>query len=135
MERGILRLYYSEEVSTLDAEVAAGNYSGTSWSVFDTGQLEQFAKAISEYPLPGSDRCCLKQSLGETGVHITARPLNSRGHLGVQGRLWSDRQGLPMKVEIELLVTYAALERFSRDLLSLTKGETDVAVLEEEAVL
>lgn len=138
MERGTLKLYFTEEAEgcgTVDADVAAGNYAGTSCALLNTAQIEAFAKAISEYPLPAPGRCCLEGSLGDSGLSISVCPVNSRGYLGVTVSLWATRQGLPMKVDLELLTTYEPLAKFGRDLLSLVKNEFETAVLEEEAMI
>jgi hypothetical protein len=138
MERGTLKLYFKEEIEgcgTVDADVAAGGYAGSSCALLNTAEIEAFAKAICEYPPASSGRCYLEGSRFDAGLSISVCPINSRGYLAVTVCLWANRQGLPMKIEVELVTAYEALAKFGRDLLSLIKNEIEMAVLEEEAVL
>jgi hypothetical protein len=138
MERGTLKLSFTEEIEgsgSVDVDVAAGGYAGSSCALLETAEIEAFAKAICEYPPASSGQCFLKGSRFDAGLSISVCPINSRGHLAVTVCLWGNRQGLPTRIELELVTAYEALAKFGRDILSLMKNEIEMAILEEEAVL
>lgn len=137
----------SEGIGTLFAEAATDGFSGKASGLFNTVDLEKFAEAISEYPLPPRGRCSLRTGFGSPGstvmdeehLGIEVYPIDSRGHLGVQVRMatpvWAetrvDSQNL---TKLELRTSYEPLGKFSRDLVALIKGAAQEAVLEQEAV-
>jgi len=149
MGRGFLRLGFALEVEgvcTLFAEAACDGFAGKSSGLFNTADIEEFAKAISEYPLPPRDRCSVATGFGTSSkaleqehLGIEVYPIDSRGHIGVQVRMatpvWDDERSESQKVaRVELRTTYQPLGNFSRDLLALIKGSAEQALLEEEAV-
>ena len=148
MRHGFLRLGFaleSEGVCTLFAEAATDGFAGKASGLFNTTDLEEFAQAISEYPLPARNRCSLVTGFGTAGskvmdeehLGIEVYPIDSRGHIGVQVRmatpLWANsRVDSQSQAKFELRTTYEPLRSFSANLLALLRGAIEEALLEEE---
>jgi len=114
---------------------------------FDIFRIEEFANAISEYPLPERLRCSLASGFGpgapepldQEQLSIEVYPIDSRGHIGVQVRmatlLWDDiRHDSQRTTTLELLTTYEPMAKFSRHLLAVLKGTAEEAIREAEMI-
>lgn len=148
--RGFLKLGFADDgygTGELYAEAETRGFSGRSAAYFDIEEIKEFAKSISEYPLPERRRCSLASGFGSKSpgelnqehLSIEVYPIDSRGHIGVQVRMatpiWPEERLDSQRVaKLELLTTYEPIGRFGRDLLALMEGKADQAVLEEEAV-
>jgi hypothetical protein len=150
MRQGFLKLAFADyEYGTgeLFAYAETGGFAGRASAYFDIFRIEEFANALSEYPLPLRQRCSLASGFGprapeplhEEHLSIEVYPIDSTGHIGVQVRmatpLWNDtRPDSQRTAKLELLTTYEPLGRFSRDLLAVIKGTAEEAVLDEEMI-
>lgn len=129
--------------------VSAGGFSGEGGAYFVVGKLEDFAEALSVFPLSNERRPSiaggfwskeLRGTLDQEHLAIQAYPVGLRGQIGVQVRmateLWGDeRPESQNAVRVELLTTYERLARFARELKSLVRGTVEEAVLEGEKML
>jgi hypothetical protein len=146
MRNGYLKLSFRDDgdgTGKLVVEAAAGGYSGASGAYFDIGHVQEFARAIAEFPLPDVSRCALvsgfgsKQKPGELEqehVGIEVYPVDHRGHIGIQVRMatamWSDtRRRSQKKAKVEIITTYQPIARFSKDLLAMLNGSSSEATL------
>jgi hypothetical protein len=150
MRHGFLKVGFANDgygTGELFAQAETGGFSGKAAAYFDIPQIEKFANAISEYPLPERSRCSLASGFGPVGTEplhqehlsIEIYPIDSRGHIGVQVRMatpiWTEMRPDSQKTaKVELLTSYEPLAKFSRDLLGLISGTVAEAVLEEEAI-
>jgi len=150
MKRGYLKLGFADDgdgTGELFAEAATQRYSGAASAYFNMDDIEEFAKSISQYPLPQRSRCTLVSGFGSLSpgalhqehLGIEVYPVDSRGHIGVQVRMatpvWTEQRSDSQRTaRLELLTTYEPLRRFASDLLAVVKGTAEEAVLEEEVV-
>jgi hypothetical protein len=150
MKHGFLRLGFADDgdgTGELFADAESEGFVGSGSAYFGAGEIEKFASAISEYPLPQRDRCLLTGGFGartpgpiqNEHLGIEVYPIDSRGHIGVPVRLatpaWGDTRPESQKtLKLELRTTYEPLARFSRDLIALIKGTAEKAILEEDAI-
>ena len=150
MGRGFLRVCFaleSEGVCTLFAEAAADGFAGRASGLFNTANVKQFARAISEYPLPPRDKCSLSTGFGSLSADaieqehlgIEVYPTDTRGHIGIQVRMatlvWPEtRVDAQKSTKLELRTTYEPIRRFAHDLLALIEDTIDEALIEEEPV-
>jgi len=95
MRQGFLKLAFADDgcgTGELFAEAETGGFAGTTSAYFDVFRIEEFANAISEYPLPERLRCSLASGFGpgapepldQEHLSIEVYPIDSRGHIGVQ---------------------------------------------------
>ena len=145
MRHGFLTLCFSDDrdgTGTLDVEAEVDGYSGRSHAYFNKDEIERFAVALSQYPLPG-DRCCSLTSgfgesqskLAEEHVGIDVYPVNRRGYIGIQVRMatavWGETRPQSQRIaQLEIVTTYEPLAQFSKDLLALLNGTASEATLE-----
>src|SRR5437764_6442451 len=122
MKQGVLKLAFAGDgcgTGKLFAEAETGGFAGRTSAYFDICRIEEFANAISEYPLPERLRCSLASGFGpgapepldQEHLSIEVYPIDSRGHIGVQVRmatpLWDDmRRDSQRTATLELLTTY-----------------------------
>jgi hypothetical protein len=149
MRLGFLKLRFSNDgdgTGKLSAEAEAEGFAGKSSAYFDINQIEDFAVAISEFPLPDRHRCSIAsgfvsraapETLEQEHLGIQVYPVDRRGHIGVQVRMstpiWNETRPDSQKVaKIELLTTYEPLGKFSTDLRAMIKGTAPEAMLEGE---
>lgn len=130
----------------LTAEVQSDGFRGRGAAWFGKVQLHEFATNLRSYPLPAELRLSLvggfwsqavPTNLEQTHLAIEAYPVGHRGQIGLRvkanGQLWErDRPESQNQATVEILSTYARLERFARDIDRLVSGETPEAVLEVE---
>jgi len=107
-------------------------------------EIQEFAKAISEFPLPDARRCSIASgfwskevpgALEQEHLGIDVYPVDHRGHIGVQVRMatemWGDKRPKSQKTAtLEIITTYEPLARFSKDLLAIVSGATSEATIE-----
>src|SRR5262249_38089838 len=124
----------------------ADGFSGHSGAYFNIEMLEEFAEALSVFPLPPEDQrrsitggFGIKEDQQEhLGISVyLANP--QRGYVGIQVRMatevWPDTRPESRKqAVVEILATYEPLSKFSRDLLSVLRGSLKEAVIEGESV-
>jgi hypothetical protein len=123
-------------------KLRSNGYSGRSHAYFNKDEIERFAVALAQYPLPQGQRCSLTGGFGESRgrpanehVGIDAYPVNRRGYIGIQIRMatavWSKTRPESQSIaQLEIVTTYEPLARFSMDLLALLDGTVSEATLE-----
>jgi hypothetical protein len=137
----------SDGTGKLMARVRFRGFAGEGGAYFDVDELKRFAASIEAFPLPVNPRPTVaggvwkKDATGELEQELFALavyPIGLRGQIGVQVRLatelWDgDRnESQSAAVRLELLTTYEALRRFSRELRSLVQGRGEEATLDVE---
>jgi hypothetical protein len=149
MERAFLRLTFADDhdgTGKLTAEAAVEGFAGKGSAYFGISQLEKFAIAISDFPLPDTQSTRIasgfwskaeRGKLEQEHLGIDVYPVNSRGYIGIQVRMATEhRQGMRADsqkfAKIEIITTYEPLATFGRDMLALLKGRVDEAKLEGE---
>ena len=128
----------------LIARAESRGFAGAAGAYFNITQVEEFAVAISAFPLPQQDQrrsieggFGKKERPGELEEHLglTVYPIDvKRGYVGIQIRmateLWEgSRPQSQHQAKIEIVTTYEPLARFSADILKLVRGDTEEAVL------
>jgi hypothetical protein len=121
---------------------SANGFSGTGAAWFDTGELKDFALALTGYPLSENDPPTLsggffhrdREGLEQEHVFLKVYPANSRGYLCVHVRLATEvwppaRIESQHRVQFEIRTVYHALLEFSRMLNAVIQGKADEAVL------
>lgn len=147
MTHGFLKLGFADETGEPFAEAATQGFAAKAAAYFNIDDIKEFAKSISEYPLPDRRRCSLASGFGsrtpgvlhQEHLSIEVYPIDSRGHIGLQVRMatpvWPEqRVDSQRAAKLELLTTYEPLGKFDRDLLALMEGKTQEAALEEEMI-
>jgi len=151
MCHGFLTLTFRDDgdgTGKLSAEAEAGGYSGKSGAYFDVARIQEFAGAISEFPLPELSRCSLASgfwskevpgALEQEHLGIEIYPVDHRGHIGVQVRMateiWNDTRPKSHKAaKLEIITTYEPLAKFSKDLLAMLSGTASEATLAGEVL-
>lgn len=149
MSHGFLRLTFRNDgdgTGKLSVEAESGGFSGKSGAYFDISRVQEFARAIGEFPLPDSERCAMVSGFGsketpgkleQEHVGIELYPIDGHGHIGVQVRLstevWPNtRPKSQNAAKFEVITTYQSIAEFSRDLLALMSGTSTEAVLRGE---
>jgi len=138
-----------DRTGKLLARAEADGFSGESGAYFGVEELESFAKALQEFPLPAHDRrrsiasgFGSKQTpneLEQEHLGISVYPVDmKRGYVGVQVRMatavWPDmRPESKKQATVELLTTYEPLAKFSKDLVAVLRGSLNEASLEGES--
>jgi hypothetical protein len=110
MGHGFLRLGFSDDgdgTGTIDVEAEVEGFSGRSRAYFNKDDVERFAVALSQYPIPEDQSCSLTGGFGESRDHsadehvgLDAYPVSRRGYIGIQVRMatpWWAAHGLNRK--------------------------------------
>ncbi len=147
MPHNYLRFRFQDDgdgTGKLVAQAESSGFAGTSGAYFNVDKIEEFAAAISAFPLPERD---MRRSIaggfgkknhpGEMDEHlgIAVYPIDlRRGHIGVQVRmateLWdSTRPESQHTAKVEIKTTYEPLAQFSKELIRLVRGDLEEAVL------
>ena len=130
-------------ICKLHAEVSAGSFSGAGSAWFDSSEIEIFAEAIGNYPLPAENPPTLRggfwdrensQEITQEHLYISIFPSNSRGQIGVHTRLaqesWPDSDPRAQNAVSAMFTTsYMELSAFSEQLLFLCKGKVKNAII------
>jgi hypothetical protein len=147
MRHGFLTLGFSDDgygTGELDVEAEVDGYSGRSHACFNKDEIERFAVALSQCPLPKDQPCSLTGGFGESPgqpaqehVGIDAYPVNRRGYIGIQVSMatpvWSETRPESQRIaQLEIVTTYEPLGKFSRDILAMLSGKVDAATVEGE---
>jgi hypothetical protein len=149
MERAFLRLTFTDDhdgTGELTAEAAVEGFAGKGSAYFGISRLEEFALAISKFPLPDRQSTRIaggfwsqaeRGQLEQEHLGLDVYPVDSRGYIGVQVRMATEhyrgmRADSQKFAKIEIITTYEPLAMFSRDMLSLLKGRVGEAKLEGE---
>jgi len=134
----------SDGTGKLTAEVAASGFAGRGEAWFDLERLARFSQELRAFPLSKTDPPHIqggfwsrenRGALEQVHLSIKAYQIGSRGEVGIRVEvadppLWpNDRPDSQNTARIELMTTYAALERFARDLDTLLKTNRGEAVL------
>lgn len=141
MSHSELKLRFEDDgdgdgTGTLVALAKSGWFSGEGGAYFDINQVQEFAKAITRFPLAG--RPALSSGLGETEhLGIEVYPIDCRGHIGVQVRmsteLWDGmRNEAQCMARVQVLTTYGPLAEFGQQLTALLAGDLDEVILSGE---
>lgn len=123
-------------------------FSGHGGAWFDVSELEEFAEAISAFPIPNARRPSIaggfykKDTSGELEqehLALTVYAVGARGQVGILVRLstemWDgDRPESQSAVRIEFLTTYQPLADFSKALRSLVRGRGEAAILHSHVI-
>ena len=130
----------------LFATVKAGHFSGHSAAWFSQDELTSFGRVIAEaFPLTGTIEIsggfwseAAPRKLAEEHVAISFYPIGNVGRVGCHIRLASlqldgDRPQSKRGVQVELVVTYAELQRFGPALIQLVNGHAKEIVLHADA--
>lgn len=148
-----LRLRFEDDgdgTGRLVARAEADGFAGEGGAYFNIGEIEDFAKALSAFPLPNDDkrrsiaggfwsqeqRGKLEQEhLGISVYLADAR----RGYIGVQVRvateIWKgSRPESRKQAIIEVVTTYEPLRKFSEDLVAVLRGSVKEATLEGQSI-
>ena len=121
---------------------SANGFAGSGAAWFDTTTLQEFAKALTRYPLSDTDLPTLSggfwstegKGLEQEHIFLQVYQADARGHLHFRVRLatevWPpDRIESQHRVQLELRTTYQALLDFSRILHAVIMGQAGEAVL------
>ena len=128
----------------LFARAEADGYSGESDAYFNIDEIESFARALREFPLPpGDQRCSISGGFGrpdeQEHLAISVYSVDTkRGYLGIQVRMatpvWPHtRPESKKQVILELLTTYEPLAGFGRNLESLLRGSAKEALIKGDS--
>jgi hypothetical protein len=132
----------------LFAEFETKGFSGRGSAWFDLQTLASKAEKFGQYPLPSEPHVCIEggywtedhfSKLAEEHLHLSAYPINSRGGIRLKIRVASSLGGNARPQSqcyagAEISTEYEQLARFSRELASLARGETNEVVLNELAL-
>ena len=148
MKCGFLKLTFADDgdgTGKLSAEASVDGYSGKGSAYFSVDNIQHFAKAIGEYPLPERARCQITsgfrskdgRGLEQEHLGIDVYPIDRCGHIGIQIRtateLWKGMRPESQKTSrLEIFTTYEPLTRFRKDLLAVLNGTSREAILEDE---
>ena len=128
------------------AQAASDGFSGEGGAWFSTRGLQEFADAISTFPIADENRPSIAGGFWKNGgleqvlLSLKVYPIDRRGHVGVHVTIaterWRDeRPESQQKVELEIVTGYEPLAKFSRDLKALVEGRINEAILENEPSL
>jgi len=153
MSRSYLRLRFDDDgdgTGKLLARAEAGGFGGEGGAYFSISEIENFAKAISSFPLPSDDkRLSISSRFGspkrvgeleQEHLGITVYLADAqRGYVGIQVRMATEiwpksRPESKKAAQIEVVTTYEPLSRFSKDLIALVQGKIKEALLEGEVL-
>jgi hypothetical protein len=142
----VVRYDYRDDDGTgiVAVEARFRSFAGASAAWFTDDDMLQFADQLLTYPL-GNRRIQVSGGYGsEDGgidehVGLTVRAIGHRGLVGVQAHVATPddhvHHGASVsEVRVEVLTSYEALGRFSRELARLIKGEQNEAELDAEVV-
>ena len=123
----------SDGTGKLTAEVASSGFAGRGEAYFDLQKLAHFSQELRAFPLSESNPPHIEGgfwSKEERGVleqvHLSIRAYQ----IGSKGA--DDRSESQNIAQIELMTSYAALERFAKDLKMLLESNADEAMLRGE---
>jgi hypothetical protein len=137
----------SDGTGKLTATIAAGGFAAWGEAYFDLQRVARFAQQLRAFPLSESDPPHIEGgfwSKEERGVleqvHLSIRAyqIGSKGQVGVRVTcadppLWpNDRKESQNSAAIELMSSYAALERFAKEVDLLLESKLEEAVLRGE---
>ena len=149
MSGGFLRIRFVDDYDgsgELIAHAGSNRFSGIGRAYFNTDTIAAFATAIAAFPLSNDARPMITggfsttdrpDELDQEHLGITAYPIGSRGYIGVRVRMATplhagERPESRESATIEVVTTYEPLARFSRDLISMLRGNAEEAVLFED---
>jgi hypothetical protein len=137
----------SDGTGKLTAEAASSGFAGRGEAWFDLQQLARFSRELRAFPLSQSNPPNIeggfwskekRGTLEQVHLSIRAYQIGSKGQVGIRVQLadpplWPDDRSESQNIaQIELLTSYAALERFAKDLEMLVDSKLDEAVLNGE---
>lgn len=126
-----LTLWFDDDLDgtgELYVEAAANEFSGKGSAYFSKSQIENFANALTAYPLEKEN---LPEIIGGRGgqIHLfmKAYPINGRGDLAIQVKLatelWDgDRTDSQHTVQLEIPTHYQPLADFAKEIKDLLNG-------------
>ena len=130
----------------LTAVFSANGFAGKGSAWFSVSDLARLAKELNKFPLPKSQPVKLEGgyfrsdapgTLKQEHLHISVYPIGSLGAVGVHVRAATeydshDRPETRHFVGVEIKTSYSELERFSKKLFALVRGDCDAATLNED---
>lgn len=144
-----LRLSFDRDddsTGRLTAEAQSGGFRGWGSAWFVVDELRGFAQALRAYPLSKESPPSIAGGfyfdarLDQVHLALDVYPVGGRGQIGLRIRVGSevwdrDRPESRHEATIEVLSTYARLERFSREIDDLLSGAASEARLHVEHLL
>jgi hypothetical protein len=134
----------SDGTAELTAEVASSGFAGRGKAWFDLQGLARFSQELRAFPLSKSNPPHIeggfwsqekRGTLEQRHLSIRAYQIGSLGGVGIRVEvadppLWTgDRPETQNIARIELMTSYAALEKFAKDLDKLLASELTEALL------
>ena len=134
----------SDGTAMLSAQVASTGFAGRGEAWFGLEELAVFSCQLKAFPLSQSDPPRIsggfwsKEKFGaleQVHLSITAYQIGSLGQVGIRVEVANpplfpnDRLESQNIAKIELMTSYAALERFANDLEKLLESDLEEAVL------
>ena len=142
---GLLLSFDRDDDSTgrLTAEAQGGGFRGWGSAWVGIDELREFAEALRAYPLSKDSPPRIAggfyfdSRLDQVHLSLDVYPVGGRGQIGIRIRVASevwehDRPESRHEATIEILSTYARLERFSREIDDLLSGVASEARLQAE---
>ena len=131
------------DLGELIVEAHAHGYAGRSSGYFNAQEVLDFAKRLTEYPLPhepleirtGHLRKGTNEVDEHIGISITA--VGTLGQVGVfvhLNEVWPARPETRSEVRLGLLTTYERLRRFGPELVGVMRGDRAEARLDGEVL-
>lgn len=142
-----LVLYFDDDndgTGKLIAEASSNGFSGVGGAWFNNSDVLDFAKALSVYPLETSNlpkisggfwKKDVKGELEQEHLAISVYPIDGKGNLGIRVKLatelWNEeRPESQHVVKLEILTSYNALEKLSKEIVALLNKRVKKAVLQ-----
>lgn len=149
MRHGSLTLEFrddSDGTGELVATVEVHGFAGRGSAWFGITQIDEFADALGQFPLPVDSRYELaggfwkEHRLVQEHLGIEVYPIGPRGRIGIQVRvateyseLWPGfRPEAQMMARMEIITSYQPLLYFSKGLKDLVRGSSKQVRLEGE---
>jgi len=148
MPLNYLRLRFRDDgygIGVLFARTEADGFSGAGEAYFDITEIENFAKAVSIFPLPAGICPAISGGVGTNAKYgerlgITVSLWDAqRGYVAVQVRMQTETWRLGRleslhSARIEILTTYQPLADFGKELINLVHGRSKEAFLYGECI-
>lgn len=138
---------YDDGTGMITASASSNGFAGEADAWLNVEELRRFADEVAEFPLPEGARPVLACGYGrldgagnvvldEEIIAVEVYAIDGLGHFGVQVRLasdpWGGRPETRHATQLELVISYGGLARFSRALRALLAGRAEEAVLAGE---
>ena len=147
MSAEFLRIRFVDDgdgTGELIAHAGSHDFSGTGRAYFNIEEIEKFAESIAAFPRSDETRASIAGGsfgtrdrpgeLDQEYLGITVYQIDSRGYIGMQVRMATpihagERPESRQTATVELVTTHQPLERFSRHLIAVLRGNAEEAEL------